>query len=767
MVDVSVVTVWLLLCVGLGLAGGSIALGGLPQLGRYAPAFGLPIALSLLGIVGLWLGHVSIALGLWTGLVLLTLGAVVATKQQNWWHRFRAGLPAYALFTVAFLFIIFLRSVDPAVDPSSGEKFLNFGLLRAHLRADVLPVEDFWFAGEPVSYYYGGHFVASLLARLTGTPARFAYNLSLATFYATLVTAAYGLAGAIGRRWNVGAKAALLGAFFVGFASNLLTVARLLAWMLPDSLVSVFASAPAAQVGLSPGSFDYWPASRIVDGMISEFPLFAYLNGDLHAHMLAMPFQLLVIAILYVYFRLPADRRRYRIILLFGVVPAISGFVTATNAWALPVLAGLVWLTVFFAPAPSVTLGFDRIWSVTAVDRLMIPSWTTTARRVTASTLTVAFVMVLSIGWSLPFWTVSATSGMSLAFLPSRSSLPALLLIHGGFLVVLVPYLLGRLSPDATTRMWFALGSGIVITGGALFPAFAGVILFGLFAVVAWFVLRRTRSSNFDSTGYEVVLALGGLSLVVLVELAYLQEPARAGRFNTFFKTYAQIWLLFGVAAGVVVARFLASNWSPSVPNRSGWTVRTTLVAILLLSTGVYGVGATYQWTTADSDGVRTRHDPTLDALSFAEQRYPDRMAAIRWLDGRSGTPTIAGAPGAYIYKGYHWVNAPSSLTGVPTVAGWVHEAGYRGFDTYWDRVDDVGLMFNGSRRERYGQLARYDVQYVFYGPIERNRYGNGLFRNESAVTPAFRNDAVTIFRVNQTTIERDEFATGSAESSP
>jgi len=70
--------------------------------------------------------------------------------------------------------------------------------------------------------------------------------------------------------------------------------------------------------------------------------------------------------------------------------------------------------------------------------------------------------------------------------------------------------------------------------------------------------------------------------------------------------------------------------------------------------------------------------------------------------------------------------------------------------------------MFNGSRRERYRQLARYDVHYVFYGSIERNRYGSDLFRNESAAAPGFQNDVVTVFRVNQSAIERDEFSTRS-----
>ncbi len=748
---VAVVT-WLGLCLALGLAGGLIALAVLPQLGRYAPAFGLPVALFALGIVGLWLGHVSITLGLWVSVGLLVAGAAVTVRRVDWRDRFRAGLPATGVFLVTVLFMLGLRAVDPAVDPASGEKFLNFGLLQAHLRASALPAEDIWFAGEPFSYYYGGHFVASLLARLTGTPARYAYNLSLATFYATLVTAAYGLAGAIGARWDAGRAAALAGAFFIGVASNLLPALRLALWALPEPLASVaspVADSVTTRGALAPAAFDYWPASRVVPDMISEFPLFAYLNGDLHAHMLAMPFQLLAVACLYAYFRTDADRRRYRQALLVGVVPAITGFVTATNAWALPILGGLTWLTLSVAPATPVTLGFDRLWASVTPGRNWLPVWPP-GRRVVVSTLAVGVVTVLSIGWSLPFWLVSATSGMTPGLFPARSPLASLLVVHGAFLAVLVPYLLRRLPSRTGVRASVAGGGVTVVLTAALAPTVAGVVLFGGLGLVAGVVLRRARSA--DQTGYESLLAFAALSLVVLVELAYLEEPAVPGRFNTFFKTYAQVWVLFGVAAGVVVGRFVASHRSLAVPHLSGRATRTVLVAALLLSTGVYGVGSTYQWTT-EADGVRRPDDPTLDALAFADQRHPHQMDAIEWLDDRSGTPTIMSAPGASIWQEYRWVNAPSSLTGIPTVAGWAHEAGYRGFDAYWHRVGDVGRTFNGSRTDRYRYLRQYEVDYVVYGPPERHRYGPHLFDNETVVTPAYENPAVTIYRVDQTAL--------------
>ncbi|WP_424018547.1 DUF2298 domain-containing protein [Halorientalis pallida] len=742
MIPFDAVVGWLVVCLVLGLAGGLIALGPLANLGRYAPAFGLPAALFVVGSVALWVGHLSISVGLVAGLAVLGLAAVVTARRTDWRDRFRAGLPAYGVFVLAFAFLLALRAFDPAVDPASGEKFLDFGLLRAHLRASALPAEDMWFAGEPFGYHYGGQFTTSLLARLTGTPARLAYNLSLATFYAALVTAAYGLAGSIGRRWNAGRAAALAGVFFVGFASNLSPLVRLLSGLVDGSPATALAG------------LDYWPASRVVPGMITEFPLFAYLDGDLHAHMLAAPFSLLAVACLYAYFETPPKKRRYRQAVVFGLVPAIAGFLTVTNGWSLPIILGLVWLTLYFAPASPVSLGFDRLReSVPVSGDTPIARFVRNGRAL-AATLATGVVALLAVGWSLPFWSVSATTGLSVGFLPTRSPLGSLLLVHGPFLAVLVPYLLVRLTPDTEVRT----SAGIVVAAVAmvnyLLSGFAGVIVFTMLVLVAWFVLQRTRRSDADTPiGYEGVLALAGFGLIVLVELVYLNEPTRIGRVNTFFKTYAEVWLLFSVATAVVVGRLLADSDGPSLPVVGGFDLRPVVVAALVLSTGIYGVAAVVEWTDGDGEPHNSVADPTLDGLSVAEDEHPDRMAAITWLDDRSGTPTLLSAPGSGTGADHYWATAPSSLTGVPTVAGRAHGVGFRDPDAYWRRVDDVGVMFEGSRPDRHRLLDRYGVRYVYYGPEERRRYGTDRFDDDPATEPVFENDAVTIYRVNRSTL--------------
>ena len=751
MFAVDIVLVWAAVCLGLALVGGIVAAGLLPALGRYAPAVGFPLALFVLGVVGLWVGHLSVVVGLVAGGLTLVATLVVTVYRTDWHKRFRRGWHAYAIFLVAFAFVLSLRLLDPAVDPASGEKFLDFGLLRAHIRATALPAEDIWFAGDPFGYYYGGHFTYGLLARLTGTPARYAYNLALATSYATLVTAAYGLAGAIARRWNAGRPAALAAVFLVGLASNLTTSVRLFFWALPDAVSDGIAALVVRADGwlaLHPLEFHYWRASRVVPETITEFPLFAYLNGDLHAHMLAAPFTLLAVAVLYAYTQAPPAARRQRLALVFGVVPAITGFVTATNAWSLPVIGGLTWLTRYFAPTDPPTL-------VPATLRSLTDAWPApppVVRRAATATLVAVVVTALAVGWSLPVWLVSESAGRSLGVFPTRSPLWALLLVHGVFVAVFGPSLWRRLRLSGRTASAAVVGVTLLVAAATV-VRLAGVVLFGAFVVAAWTVLERARGDgSHASVGFETVLALGAVGLVALVELVYLQEPAAPGRFNTVFKLYADIWVVFGVAASVVVGRFVARRRPVTAWQLPTVDARPLVVALLLVSTGTYAVGATVEWTTYQIAAVRTADDPTLDALAFAHERYPERMDAIEWLDERAGTPTLLSAPGTDIGDGYHWVNAPSSLTGLPTVAGWAHEIGYRGHDAYWNRVEDVRAMFTDATA-RHRLLDTYDVQFVYYGPLERDRYGSAGFENDPALSVAYRTESVTVYRVDESAL--------------
>jgi YYY domain-containing protein len=746
-----------------------LAVGGLALpvagalLGRTADrgaAVAVPIGLAAIGIVAFLVGHLRFG---WVaplaGVAALAGLAVAAGRTGTALPDRRTLAETAAVFAGAFALLVAVRAVDPAVAPlplSIGEKFLDFGLLNAVLRADRLPPEDMWFAGEPVRYYYGGHLLVGILARLTGTAPRFAYNLGLAGFYAAFVTAAYGLAGnvtsAAGGPRRLGAA---FGAFFVALAGNLYVTVRVVAWLLPDGLAAGVAGAVGggeAVLAWTPADFFYFSSSRVIPGTINEFPLFAWLNGDLHAHMLSTPFLLLVAALLFAYWETPARAVGRRRLLLFGALPPVAGLIAVVNTWSFPSAAfGLVVVTLAIAPARPADLlpaavgdAFPRLVDVRE-------EWSARAEagRIAAAVAVGIVTLALAVAWSFPFW-LGTASGRSIGVLPERSGLVDLLIVHGPFLALLGAYFLrrtaGALERPALVLAAVGVGAGAAITADA-----AAVALFGPLLLAGWALARARRD-----VGFEVALAVGAAGLALLVEFLFVVERAGPGRFNTVFKTYAQVWALFAPAAGVALARLIDGSLVPS-PRAATWRrAGVALAVVAVLSTGTYAALALPAHFGTDRGAV-TAANPSLDGLAYVEERHPGEARAIAWLDARPGTPAMLSAPGCGRYddanctRMYYWSNAPSSLTGVPTVAGWNHEVGYRGAEVYMHRVGDVTAMFTGEPATQRRLLDRYGVEYVYVGPNERSTYGNRMTVTDlEAVSPVHRSGDVVVYRVDR-----------------
>jgi len=757
-----------------------VVYGGLAALGRPVAArlcstlpgrgvgFALPTALVVFGTTAYWVGHLTfgpVALG--AGLaVLVTLALVTGLDRDALRERrlelahgvcpTRRNAEAAVVFLVAFALVVAIRAVDPAVYPLGGEKFLDFGLLKSLDRATVLPPEDMWFANEPVAYYYGGHFLTALLSDLTGTAPRFAYNLSLAGFYATLVTAAYGLAGAVARtRADAWRPAGLAAAFFVGIASNLVTAGRLVVDALPGPLQRDVAAAIAARSRYSTDgvlggvdSFSYWTASRVVPGTINEFPLFAWLNGDLHAHMMGMPFLLLGAALAFAWYRTPPRDLWRRRTLAFVAVPLLAGLQTVIDTWSTPSLFGLLFLAVALGDADPWPVLSRRVaaWRRSRDDGPLLDE----LGHLVGALGVAGVAGVLGGALALPFL-LGAAGGREVAVLAAaeRTSLPGLLLVHGAFLVTFYAYLLDRLAVDRVLPMLVGVGAlGLLAVTANL----AVAVAVGPLLALGWAACRTERP-----VGFETVLIVAGAGLVGIVELLYVKEQAGPLRMNTVFKTYMQVWVLWGTAAGAALPAFVrwAGGGSASLPGtRSRW-LRAGLAAAVVLATVPYAGLALSTQFAGDAD-------PTLDATRFVEREHPDEAPAIAYVDDLSGQPTLLSAPATGRYPGpdgqsaappgmYSWDSSPAaSLTGVPTVAGWHHEVGYRGLEPYLGRVRDVDDAYTGSPERTVAVIERYDVEYVWVGPAERARYESVTFAGVEGLTPVFENEAVTIYRVDE-----------------
>jgi len=776
---------WLVAFLAFTLVGMPLAAVLFPRLADRGVGLALPVALALLWVVVYLVGHLSLTAGLWVGLALLAAAAGLAVYRGVEIDRRRYGETAL-VFTLAFLFLVAIRAVDPAVHPAGGEKFLDFGLLNSILRADRLPPEDMWFAGQPVKYYYGGHLLAAVLTKVTGTEPRFAYNLALSGFYAMLVTAAYGLAGSVAASRGVSRiRAGAFGAFFVGFASNLSTVVHFVLWLVPGAIKEPMLGALGVEmsdfVTEGPSSFSYWSASRIIDGTINEFPLFAWLNGDLHAHMMSTPFVLLVAGVLFSYFQTPASERRRRLALVFGVVPPLGGMLAVVNTWSVPTVGGLTFLTLALAPADPVSLLpedlADRVPTTGPGHEL--------ARHVLALAGAVV-VVVLGIGWSLPFW-LGTASGRSVAFLPDRSAMGGLLLVHGAFLLVFALYLarhsLSVLDRDHADEVAVLLAIAVVLAwAGTSAPVLA---LLGPVIIVGWILLRTQpgavgggsasdvepgREAVSDGgtavtaegvtdrvrqgVGFETLLVLAGAGIVFLVEFAYVQEQAGPGRLNTVFKTYADVWILWAVGAGATLAHLVEVDTPELAMTGDYWRGALKLLAVVLVvSTSLYGALALTDHFSDSGGFYNDPENPSLDALRFAEERHPVEAQAIAWFDEEiDGQPNIVSKPGTDMYN---WdANPVASLTGVPTLVGWYHEVGYRGRPVFDARVNDANAIYTGSPALRSHYLREYDIEYIYVGRAEQSAYATSdldTFDSMSGVTleKQWDDGFVRVYRVN------------------
>jgi len=769
--EYGLIALWLALYLLLGYVGATVASALFPRFADRGVAFGVPVALTVLWVVTYVVGRVSITAGVWLGLfALVAVSVVVVTRYDYDTIDTRAYAEVALVFSLAFCFVVAFRAYDPAINPIAGEKFLDYGLLKSLLRADTLPPEDMWFAGEPVAYYYGGHLVAAILTRLTGTAGQYAYNLALSGFYATLVTGVYGLAGAVAADRAVPRRlAAGLSAFFVGIASNLTTPVRAVLWLLPESTAQSIAGAFGYElVGLATGrdQFSYWSASRVIQDdpadfatyepgsaySINEFPLFAWLNGDLHAHMMSTGFLVLAAALCFSYYQTPATERRRRLALLFGALPVVGGLMAVTNTWSFPSIAGLAMLTVAMAPASPAALLPD--------EGELLPTDGTghEVGRLALALGAAVGVLLLGLLWSLPFW-LGAASGREVAYLPDRIGLFEVVAVHGLFLAPFALYLYATAGQLLGTTRARVLGAGTVaaVAVGSR-TDFAAVGAIGPVLLGAWLLARApTLSRSLDSVpamadggkrslGFEAVLIVAGAGLVLLVEFVFVKE--NVGRMNTVFKTYMQVWVLWSAAVGPALA-WLVTRWRPD-GTRARTLVRTgttAFVVLLLCSTAVYGV-------LALSDHSERTDELTLDGTAYLDDAHPEEAEAIRWLDREiEGRPTIVtGAPAGYTWNADEGrgASAPSSLTGIPTVAGWFHEAQYRNDTVYDRRVQHVGDIYRGSESRQRELLRQYDVQYVYSGPTEQVRYRNITVDELDAVQPVHQSGEVTIYAVNQ-----------------
>jgi YYY domain-containing protein len=296
--------IWLIGLVGLPF---SFALfSRLPDRGY---AFSRPLGLLLITIVIWWVGNLKLlpfnANTCWIMLDVVALLSVPVwwlkrREIAEWfgqWRNLRLVLGAELFFFAGYAFIVNFRSFLPALNQS--EKFFDYGFINAIYSSTTLPPPDPWFMGAPMNYYYGGQLYMATFCKLSGTDPVIGYNLGMGLVYAMAAIACYGLGSNLfGLARNKGRTSligGITGASFIMILGNLDALRQLL-----DRGIKEMAE------GKFPFYFN-WPATarmiydpmpppnaRLMD-ILTEYPIYSFLNGDLHAHLLDLPYVVLIL----------------------------------------------------------------------------------------------------------------------------------------------------------------------------------------------------------------------------------------------------------------------------------------------------------------------------------------------------------------------------------------------------------------------------------------------------------------------------------------
>ena len=666
-------------------------LGPLPGRGSgFAPAVGA----AVLALTAFWAGQVGFGPATAAlGLVVLAAASAAALRAGVTVPR-RAAVEAAVVFAAFFLLAVRLRAAAPALDPWA-EGYLNFGLVRSLLRAGALPPADVWFAGEAVEYYYGGHLTMAVWALLLDTPARYVPTLALPVVYATLAAGAYELGGAMGARRGYARRVTGTAAALVcALGGNLFEALRLVHAALPAGPAATLRDALGLRASRLAGAFDPFDATHVAH-FPTDVPVYAVELGSFHAHVLSQPLTLLAAALALAAVR--AERRRGALARLALAGP-LAALVLLTNVWSAPTVLGLVALAVAFADRHPATLLPESLRPARTGPRRR------ELRRYVGGVLVALAVGALALLVAAPFlWRTDATR--PLALFPDRTGAGVYAVQWGGlllaFALALWPPLRGRFG-RMPTILGLAAAAALALSLDAAVLAFVVPVL-----LAAWWATRRA------DVGGLGVLVLAGAGLLLLVEFVYVRGGVAVGRYNTVYKVVAQVWVLWAVPAGAVLGGALVEGWRRGAGSRGG--LRAVAAALLLVTASLYGafvVGHALDRPAGD-----------LDATSVLEEDLPAYAAAIEWLADRPGQPNVVEAVPTPGLQRTAAASPVSSLTGLPTVAGWDHAADYHSPAAYEDRVRDVRRIYEGPPTARQSLLERYDVGYVVVGPTERYRY--------------------------------------------
>lgn len=594
------------------------------------------------------------------------------------------------IFFIILIIAVFIRGFKP--DAHGTEKFMDYGFMTSIMRADFMPAEDFWFAGESLNYYYIGQFIATFLTKLSFVPVTHAYNLmlmTLATFSFVLpMSLVYNISKNYFEKNNIKVKyapqiAGVISGAAVSMAGNLhFTIFYYIVPTLQEIL------------GLEINKYWFSNSTRYIgyhpetaDKTIHEYPSYSFILGDLHAHVLNIIFVLTIIAILYSWL---CDSKKIDISIFRGKnkLSAIKAFFNPqilfigffiglfhmTNFWDFPIYLVVTGGVVVFCLIRN--YGFTKITFLLSFINGII-------------------IILISELVALPFTLSFDQISTNILRTSSHTPLYQFLILWGLPIVIAIGFI-----------------SETLITYKIIKTERKSNNIFFIDNIVSYF-----RSLSLSDM-FVLILVLCAMGLLIIPELIYVEDIYSGDykRANTMFKLTYQSFIMFGISIGYIFIKFFkARNFL--------WQRKFAIVCfILFITTLTYFPVAVKGWY---GDVSKFHNYKGLDASAFLEDTMPEDYKAINWINENIERKSVILEANSDSYSDYQRI---SVFTGHTTVLGWyTHEWLWRGdTDVLNERAADISDIYTSNDIKKVDELInKYKIEYIYVGELEYDKYGS------------------------------------------
>lgn len=806
-----IVLAWWALATAAGLAALPLAMRLLPGL----PDRGYSLARALGILLIAWLYWLLAVLGFLqntTGGMMLAWAVVFAISLfvflrgqridlRAYWRENRALIVATeCIFLGLLVFWAIVRAHQNGLYAT--EKPMELAFISATMRSETFPPNDPWMAGYAISYYYLGYVIAAMFSMLSGVPSTMGFNLMITLLFALSGVTVFGVV------YNL-VRSNLLRRVLTTVQRNVASVApprpTVAIWtgLLGVVLLVLLGNFQVPiieipyQTGLGDAAYlSYWDAEerqqpvitpitdvadwsgwwwfrgarvlndRFLNGerteVIDEFPQFSFLLADVHPHVLALPFAILMVGLaanVLLSSRSPTWTQ-------IGLYSLVAGGLIFLNTWDVPAyvlalvgaegvrrliargtgrLAGNDWLRLLGLGAAVVGIGAVSVLPFLisfqsqlggVVPNLIFP---TLFRQ-----FFVMFgpLLLLIGGWLLiEAWRGGRAMNWTLGLQVAFSLLLLLILAMVAFLALaaLVPSLRGTVLGFVEENGGFGAVLPQVLQKRLTHILTSVILLLTIVVVVARLFPRRPANNTKGETnpaayspqvGFVLVLIAIGVLVTLGPEFLYLRDNFGT-RMNTVFKLYYQAWGLWSIAGAYAVYSLYAEAGarvtSPVFKAAFG------AVTVIALTAGMlYPILGIY-WRTQAGElrAVEVSGQLTLDGVdSMRDYRLgtADDFAALTCFgDTISGDNyTVAQVVGGSYDGG---TGLTGTVTGIPNLFNWAgHQGQWRG-NTYGQiagsRESDIETLYTDPTwRTTQAIIDQYGIDFIYFGSAEQGRYG-------------------------------------------